>query len=310
MILYSDIIQVNVKDKGGTSFAGGIKAGFMKKESGFSALRLFQNVSFGKTSSACSATLDLREKAVLRPLFRKLVPSQTKVCAPAGFWNRRILEKCILVVLLVAVGSGLLCGQEAARQTPDAAETAARARPELAHIIIDVNPLMWILSGMPDEINNRSIFFDVGFQFNILPDAAVRINPAFTFGFTGETAFSDSPIQFFEIDVPLSLFCFPFPHDTYLDVLFFGISVVAAYHKTMGTDADTIFFSVGALLEAGYQIKLSNHLAITPSIGVSRMFPKLIDGEAYTPPSFHLYSPWTADSPVAPRARITLGFWI
>jgi hypothetical protein len=263
-----------------------MRAGFMKKESGFIALRLFQNVSFGETSTACSAAFDLREKAVLRPLFRKH----------------------ILVILLLAAGNGLLCGQEAARQTPAAPET--KAQPELARIIIDVNPLMWILSGLPDEINNRSIFFDIGFQFNILPDAAVRINPAFTFGFTDETAFSDSPIQFFEIDVPLSLFCFPFPHDTYLDVLFFGISVVVAYHKTMGTDADTVFFSIGALLEAGYQIKLSNHLSITPSIGVSRMFPKLIDGDAYAPPSFHLYSPWTTDSPVAPRARITLGFWI
>jgi hypothetical protein len=144
----------------------------------------------------------------------------------------------------------------------------------------------------------------------MLPDAALRINPSFSFGFTGETAFSNSPAQFFEVDFPLSLFCFPFPDDTHLDVLFFGISVIATYHSTMDTDADTVFLSIGALLEVGYQIKLSNHLAITPSIGVSRMFPKLIEGDEYSVPSFNFYSPWTADTLVAPRARVSIGCWL
>jgi hypothetical protein len=188
--------------------------------------------------------------------------------------------------------------------------TAAKARPDLARLIVDVNPLMWILSGIPDENNNRSVFFDIGIQYNMFADTAIRLNPAFSFGFTRETAFSDSPVQFFEITVPLSLLCFPFPKDTYLDVLFFGISVAANYHKTLGSEADRVFLSIGALIEIGYQIKFSNHLSITPSIGVSRMFPKLIEGDVYSVPSFNLYSPWTADTPIAPRARITVGFWV
>jgi hypothetical protein len=234
------------------------------------------------------------------------------------------LRTYILVILLfIAAGSGMLCGQEI-QQTPSVpaqgpqqnqriqaeTETAGKAKPELARFVIDANPLMWILSGIPDQNNNRSIFFDIGIQFNILPDVALRINPSFSVGVAAETAFSDSPEQFLEVDFPLSLFCFPFPDDTYLDMLFFGISVVAAYHKAMETDTDTVFVSIGALLEIGYQLRLSNHLSITPSIGVSRMFPKLIDGAAYSAPNFNLYSPWISDTPVAPRARISVGFWI
>jgi hypothetical protein len=245
----------------------------------------------------------------------------------SGFYK---LRKHILVILLLAVaGRGTLCGQgtspasaipaqqtQAQQQTlaqgpqpgqQTQAETAAKARPELARMVIDMNPFMWIFSGILDENNNRSIFFDIGVQYNISSDVAVRVNPSFSFGFTGETAFSDAPLQFFEIDIPLSLFCFPFPDDTYLDVLFFGISVLVAYHSTM--DTNTAFLSIGALLEVGYQLKLSNHLAITPSIGVSRMFPKLIEGDEYVSPNFNLYSPWTADTPIAPRARLTVGFW-
>ena len=226
------------------------------------------------------------------------------------------LRKHILVILLFAAATGRgLCGQE---NTPDAPEQDSRkdgqtqtaAKPELARLIIDVNPFMWIFSGIIDENNNRSIFFDIGIQYNMLPDVALRLNPSFSFGFTSETAFSDSQMQFFEIDFPVSLFCFPFPDDTYLDVLFFGISVVVAYHNTMGETADTTFVSIGALLEAGYQLKFSNHLSVTPSIGVSRMFPRLINGDEYSVPSFNLYSPWTADTPIAPRVRVTVGFWI
>jgi hypothetical protein len=243
------------------------------------------------------------------------------------------LRKSIVVMFLLAVsGRGILSGQENARtpapapqtqgqrQTPAApaqgspegqqTETAAKARPELARLIVDVNPLMWIFSGIPDDNNNRSIFFDIGIQYNMFVDTAVRINPAFSFGFTRETAFSDAPVPFFEITVPFSLLCFPFPKDTYLDALFFGISVAVDYHSTMDEDAETVFLSIGALIEIGYQLKLSNHLTITPSIGVSRMFPKLVEGEVYSAPSFNLYSPWTADTPIAPRARITVGFWV
>jgi hypothetical protein len=213
----------------------------------------------------------------------------------------------LVILLLTAAGSGMLCGQEIPQTQT---ETAAKARPELARLVIDANPLMWILSGILDQNNNRSIFFDIGIQYNILSVVALRINPSFSIGFTGETAFSDSPVQFFEVDFPLTLLCFPFPNDTYMDVFFFGISVVAVYHKVMETDTSTAFVSVGALLEVGYQLKLSNHLSITPSIGVSRMFPKLIDGEASSVPSFNLYSPWISDTPVAPRARVSFGFWI
>jgi hypothetical protein len=253
-----------------------------------------------------------------------LLPTRTG----AGFMKKESgfieLKTYILVILLlIAAGNGMLCGQEI-RQTPAVpaqgaqqdqriqaeTETEAKAKPELARFVIDANPLMWILSGIPDKNNNRSIFFDIGIQFNILPDVALRINPSFSVGFTSATAFSDSPEQFFEVDVPLSLLCFPFPKDTYMDVFFFGISVVAAYHKITETNTDTVFMSVGALLEIGYQLKLSNHLSITPSIGISRMFPKLIDDAAYSAPNFNLYSPWTADTPVAPRARISIGFWI
>jgi hypothetical protein len=227
------------------------------------------------------------------------------------------------MLLLAAAGRGTLCGQVNA-QTPAApaqgpqqnqqtqTETAAKADPERARFVVDVNPFMWIFSGILDENNNRSLFFDIGIQFNMLPSVALRFNPSFSSGFTSETAFSDSQTEFLEADLPISLFCFPFPHDTYLDMLFFGVSVVFAYYNATSVDPDTTttFVSVGALLEVGYQLRLSNHLTITPSIGVSRIFPKLIDGDTYFTPNFKLYSPWTFDTPVAPRARVTVGFWV
>jgi hypothetical protein len=184
------------------------------------------------------------------------------------------------------------------------------ADPDDAVVVIDVNPLMWILSGIPDKNNNRSVFFDIGVQFNMLPGISLRFNPSVSFGFTGETAFSDSRMNFVEVELPLTFMCFPFSANKYLRSVFFGVSVVNAYHNIVEGDDTGLIVSIGAMLEIGYQIKLSNRLAITPSVGVSRMFPKPMNDKPYTAPNFNLYSPWTTDTPVAPRARLTVGFWL
>jgi hypothetical protein len=184
------------------------------------------------------------------------------------------------------------------------------ADPDDAKFVIDVNPFMWIFSGIPDKNNNRSVFFDIGIQFNMLPGISLRFNPSMSFGFTGETAFSDSHINFVEVELPLTFLCFPFSGNDYLRNVFFGVSVVNAYHNIMEGDDPGLIISIGAMLEIGYQAKLSNHLVITPSVGVSRMFPKPANDEPYTSPNFNLYSPWPKDTPVAPRARLTIGFWL
>jgi hypothetical protein len=184
------------------------------------------------------------------------------------------------------------------------------ADPDDAVVVIDVNPLMWILSGIPDKNNNRSVFFDIGIQFNMLPGISLRFNPSVSFGFTGETAFSDSRMNFVEVELPLTFICFPFSANDYLRPVFFGVSVVNAYHSIVEGDDTGLIVSIGAMLEIGYQIKLSNRLAITPAVGVSRMFPKPMNDKPYTAPNFNLYSPWTTDTPVAPRARLTVGFWL
>ena len=201
-------------------------------------------------------------------------------------------------------------------QSPSGTPATTGTRPEAktadqAVFVLDVNPIMWILSGIPDENNNRSVFFDIGIQWNLYQDISLRLNPSFSFGFTGETAFSDSPINFFEFEFPFTFLCFPFPKGTYLSPAFFGISIVCTYHSTMYDDSDdTVFMSIGAMMELGYQFMFSNRLTITPSIGISRMFPKPINGGTAAVPNFNIYSPWTADTAVAPRVRITLGFWL
>jgi hypothetical protein len=209
------------------------------------------------------------------------------------------------------------------RQTPTAQPSSspktpspASAKPNTksagdALLVLDVNPFMWIFSGIPDENNNRSVFFDFGIQYNVNPDIALRFNPSFSFGFTGETAFTDSPINFLEFEFPFTFLCFPFPAETYLSPAFFGISIICTYHNTMYDDSDdTVFMSVGAMMELGYQFMFSNHLTITPSIGISRMFPKPVNGGTAPVPNFNIYSPWALDTAIAPRIRVTLGFWL
>jgi hypothetical protein len=112
------------------------------------------------------------------------------------------------------------------------------------------------------------------------------------------------------VDIPITFLCFPFSENEYLWPVFFGVSVVNAYHNVLDGDESGLIVSIGAMLEMGYQIKLSNHLAITPSLGVSRIFPKPLNDDPYEAPKFNLYSPWTKDTPVAPRARLTIGFWL
>jgi hypothetical protein len=184
------------------------------------------------------------------------------------------------------------------------------ANPDDALFIIDVNPLMWIFSGIPDENNNRSVFFDIGLQFNISTSISLRFNPSVSFGFTSETAFNDSHINFVEVELPITFICFPFSETEYLWPIFFGVSIINAYHNIMDDDNANLITSIGAMLEVGYQIKLLNHLTITPSIGISRIFPKPMDDEPYKAPNFNLYSPWPEDTSVAPRIRITIGFWL
>jgi hypothetical protein len=201
------------------------------------------------------------------------------------------------------------------RQTPQEGQRSLLdrqqdANPDDAIFIVDVNPLMWIFSGIPDENNNRSVFFDVGLQFNMLPGISLRFNPSVSFGFTSESAFADSHINFVEVELPVTFICFPFSKSDYLWPVFFGVSILNAYHDIMDGDNAGLIVSVGAMLEIGYQMKLSNHLAITPSIGISRMFPKSKDSDLYEAPNFNLYSPWPKDTPVAPRIRITIGYWL
>ena len=67
--------------------------------------------------------------------------------------------------------------------------------------------------------------------------------------------------------------------------------------------------SIGALAEIGYQIKLPNYMAITPSIGVARIFAIPMQDGVYTTPHYSLYSPWPMDTVVSPRFRLAFGFW-
>jgi hypothetical protein len=204
--------------------------------------------------------------------------------------------------------------RQRAIQQRQAAETQSGTAPDpdSARFVIDVNPLMWTLSGIPDKNNNRSMFFDAGIQYNMLPGVSVRINPSISFGFTSETAFAASHTDFIQLAFPLTFICFPFSSDYYLKSVlkhaFFGISIIYAHYSSYDENGE--FDSVGALLEIGYQIKLSNHLAITPSIGVSRVFPKRKEDGEYSSPNFLIYSPWPDDTPLALRGRLTLGFWI
>lgn len=205
--------------------------------------------------------------------------------------------------------------QSPPRTAPAQPQTSARnsvkKTPDQAILVLDINPFMWIFSGIPDENNNRSIFFDIGVQYNVRQDIALRLNPSFSLGFTGETAFTDSPVDFFEFEIPFTFLCFPFPAETYMSPAFFGVSVICTYHNTMRDDLDdTVFLSVGAMMELGYQFMFSNRLTITPSIGISRMFPKPVNGGTASVPNFNIYSPWTADTAVSPRIRVTLGFWL
>jgi hypothetical protein len=176
-------------------------------------------------------------------------------------------------------------------------------KPEL---IIDVNPLMWLLSGLVDGNNNRSVYFDIGFQFYVTPDLAIKINPAVSVGFTGETAFSDTPNWFLEVQLPVGIMWFPVTRGP----VFVGISLTPGYYHRFIDAGDEAFVSIGALVEVGYQFKLTNYMVLTPSIGVARVFPIAMQGGAYASPHYNLFSPWPLDSPVSPRVRLALGFWI
>lgn len=225
---------------------------------------------------------------------------------------RSNIMKTVLVTALLAfpVCTGVAQGQPPAQEQPQPTllDRQQTASPDDALFVIDVNPFMWIFSGIPDENNNRSVFFDIGIQFNMLPGLSLRFNPSVSFGFTSETAFSDAHVNFVETELPLTLICFPFSENEYLRPVFFGISIINAYHDIKENDG--LIVSIGAMLEIGYQIKLSNHLAITPSAGISRMFPRLLNDGANEAPNFNLYSPWTSDTPIAPRVRLTLGVWV
>jgi hypothetical protein len=175
--------------------------------------------------------------------------------------------------------------------------------------VVDVNPLMWVLSSLADANNNRSVYFDMGVQFAVADGLAIRINPAFSIGFTGETAFSDAQTQFFDAQLPIGLMCFPVT-----DVpAFFAISLTPGYyHASNDADDDVAtFVSIGAIVEIGYQLKLTDQLVFTPSIGVARVYPIPIghDG-AYTAPHYNLFSPWPMDTQVSPRIRLALGLWL
>jgi hypothetical protein len=176
---------------------------------------------------------------------------------------------------------------------------SASGIPEDAKFVIDVNPLMWILAIFPDENDNTAIFFDVGLQFNLSPSIAIRLNPSFSFGLNSETVSLNSDLVFVEAELPIGFICFPFSRRYYLEPIFFGLYIVNSYHYT-GEDDDTdssLVVSVGTIFEAGYQLKLSNHLSITPAVGIKMPNPTI-------------HSPWPKNPMIAPNIRISIGFWL
>jgi hypothetical protein len=178
----------------------------------------------------------------------------------------------------------------------------------LPRYVIDVNPLMWILSGVFDDNNNRSVYFDVGFQYALGEGTALKVNPAFAVGLDPlnkkENA-ADADV-FLDIELPVGIMSFPVS-----DIpAFFAISLTPGVYCLFDDDGPAAkYFSMGALIEFGYQFRLSNSLAFTTSLGFSRMFPIPLSEKKDTIPRYNLYSPWTKDSWVSPRIRLALGFW-
>jgi hypothetical protein len=172
--------------------------------------------------------------------------------------------------------------------------------------VLDVNPLMWILSGLANENNNRSVYYDLGIQYNLNSFFALKVNPAISVGFTKETAFSNAQVRFLEVQIPVGFQCFPITNVP----AFFAISLTPGVYCTFDDGDAVTFVSIGALVEIGYQLKLANHLVFTPSVGVARIFPLPLQDGAYDTPHYTLYSPWPMDTAVSPRIRLALGFWI
>jgi hypothetical protein len=163
---------------------------------------------------------------------------------------------------------------------------------ENAELVIDANPIMWILWGIPDDDNYSAALFDIGLQFNLLRGLSLRINPTFSFGFNTDIS---SSMVFFEFELPFGLIFFPFSRNEYIQPIFFGAYIVAGYHYTIEGDESSEML-MGTILEAGYQLKLTNHIAITPAVGLK-----------VANVAFH--SPWPGDSQTTANIRISLGFW-
>jgi hypothetical protein len=171
---------------------------------------------------------------------------------------------------------------------------AFSAIAENAGLLIDANPIMWIIWGIPDDDNNSAALFDIGLQFNLLQGISLRIDPTFSFGFNPDI--SDS-MTFFEFELPIGIIFFPFSiSNEYIQPIFFGAYLVPGLHYTIEGDEPGLAMSVGTILEAGYQLRLANRIAITPAVGLKA-------------PNVTLHSPWPGDAPATPNIRLSIGFW-
>jgi hypothetical protein len=172
---------------------------------------------------------------------------------------------------------------------------------------------MWLLSGILDGKNNRSAYFDVGVQYALNDDTALKINPAFALGFDSLNAKEGAEHEpfFVDIQIPVGIMYFPFIDTAYTLPVFFALSVTPGMYFLSDSDGSPLkYFSIGALLEAGYQRRLSYNWILTVSIGVARMFSILLPEVKDIIPRYNLYSPWPIDSGFSPRFRVALGYWL
>jgi hypothetical protein len=188
--------------------------------------------------------------------------------------------------------------------------------PWLPTLVIDVNPVMWLLSGALEEENNKSVYIDVGIQWAITDDLAIKIDPAFAFGFDVGNPKEDAEKEpyFLDVEIPIGFVAFPFIEKSSVP-FFWGISMTPGAYLIFGDSGTSPlkYFSVGALVEVGFQFRWAYSVTLTVSVGVSRTFAIPLTEEDIKP-RYNLYSPgleeWLDGWPVSPRLRLALGFYL
>jgi hypothetical protein len=188
--------------------------------------------------------------------------------------------------------------------------------PWVPTLVIDVNPMMWLLSGALEEENNKSAYFDVGIQRAITDDFAIKVNPAFAFGLDARNAKADAAKEpyFLDVEIPVGFISFPFIEKSRVP-FFWGISVTPGAYLLFDDSGGSPlkYLSVGALAEVGFQFRWAYSVTLTVSVGVSRTFAIPLTEEDIVP-RYYLYSPgleeWLDGWPVAPRLRLALGFYL